>query len=145
MSKQYLIIDKKILPDNFEKVIKAKALLNSNSAKDISDACKKVGLSRSAYYKFKDMVFNAEDEKTPRKAVISCTLSHKQGILSNLLHHLAAHQANILTISQNYPLQNQAYVVIMMDISEMLISIDSLLVELNGIDSISTIQLISIE
>lgn len=145
MSKQYLIIDKKILPDNFEKVIKAKALLNSNSAKDISDACKKVGLSRSAYYKLKDMVFSAEDEKTPRKAVISCTLSHKQGILSQFLHHLAAHQANILTISQNYPLQNQAYVVIMMDISEMLISIDALLVELNGIDSISTIQLISIE
>ncbi len=145
MSKQYVIVNKKILPDNFEKVIEAKALLDSHSAKDVSDACKKVGLSRSSYYKLKDMVFSDEDEKTTRKVVISCSLNHTQGILSNLLHHIAAHHANVLTITQNYPLQNHAYVVIMLDISDMLISVENLIQELSGIDNVTTVKLISIE
>ena len=145
MSKEFLIVNKKTLPENYEKVLEAKALLNSHSAKDISDACKKVGLSRNSYYKLKDMVFSIEDEKQTQKVVISCDLNHTQGILSNLLHHLAAHQANILTITQNYPLQNNAHVVIMMDISEMLISIETLIDELNGIEHINNTKLISIE
>lgn len=145
MSKEYLLVHKRTLPENYEKVLEAKALLNSHSAKDISDACKKVGLSRNSYYKLKDMVFSIEDEKQTQKVVISCSLNHTQGILSNLLHHIAAHQANILTITQNYPLQNHAYVVIMLDISDMLISVENLIQELNGIENVTNVKLISIE
>lgn len=145
MSKQYFIVDKRILPKHVEKIIQARELYNAHIAKDVSDACKKVGISRSTFYKFKDYVFQIQDESTIRKAILSFNLNHTQGILSNVLHHIAAHQANILTITQNYPIQNNAHVVVMMDIAEMIISIDALILELTGISGVSGIQLISIE
>ena len=55
MGQEFLIIDKSILPEHFGMVIEIKELIN-NSYK-ISDACKKVGLSRSTFYKYKDYVF----------------------------------------------------------------------------------------
>ena len=55
MGQEFLIIDKSILPEHFGMIIEIKELVN-NGLK-ISDACKKVGLSRSTFYKYKDFVF----------------------------------------------------------------------------------------
>ena len=55
MGQEFLIIDKSILPEHFGMVIEIKELINSGYK--ISDACKKVGLSRSTFYKYKDYVF----------------------------------------------------------------------------------------
>lgn len=53
---QYLIVNADVLPDVFTKVIEAKQLLSKAQAKNSSDACRIVGISRSAYYKYKDNV-----------------------------------------------------------------------------------------
>ena len=55
MGQEFLIIDKSILPEHFGMVIEIKELINNGYK--ISDACKKVGLSRSTFYKYKDYVF----------------------------------------------------------------------------------------
>ena len=47
---QYLIVNADVLPDVFTKVIEAKQLLSKAQAKNSSDACRIVGISRSAYY-----------------------------------------------------------------------------------------------
>ena len=54
MLSKYLLVDKAILPAYYEKVIEAKALLSSGRVKDVSEAVKEVGISRSTYYKYKD-------------------------------------------------------------------------------------------
>ena len=55
MGQEFLIIDKSILPEHFGMIIEIKELINNGYK--ISDACKKVGLSRSTFYKYKDYVF----------------------------------------------------------------------------------------
>jgi chorismate mutase len=145
MNQNYFIVDKKILPENYDKVVKAKLLLNQHLAKDISDACKQIGISRTSYYKLKDYVFLSEDKSMERKAVLSFTLNHKLGILSDVLSLLAQKQANILTITQNYPIQNQAHVVLMMDIINLSLDIETLLEELSKMQGLNDIKLISIE
>lgn len=55
MGEEFLIIDKSILPEHFGMIIEIKELINNGYK--ISDACKKVGLSRSTFYKYKDYVF----------------------------------------------------------------------------------------
>jgi len=145
MPKQYLIVDKKILPKVYEKIIEARSLLNTRHVKDISEACKQVGISRSTYYKLKDRVYAPEEEKTTRKAVLSMLLDHQHGILSEVLHHVAVYQANILTITQNYPIQGKANVVLMMDIADLSVPVETLIQELNGLDAVSAVQLLSIE
>lgn len=55
MGQEFLIIDKSILPEHFGMIIEIKEFINNGYK--ISDACKKVGLSRSTFYKYKDYVF----------------------------------------------------------------------------------------
>ena len=117
MHSKYLLVDKSILPDYYEKVIEARNLVTSGRVKDVSEAVKTVGISRSTYYKYKDYVFVTNTDTECRKAVISLSLSHKAGVLGEVLGVLSKLQANILTITQNLPVNSRAHVVLSMDIS----------------------------
>lgn len=89
MKEKYLIVNKKILPDYFEKVVEARNLLTEGKVKGISDAAKIVGISRSTYYKYKDYVFLPSDNSIGRKALVSMMLEHKKGVLSEVLNYLS--------------------------------------------------------
>ena len=52
MLENYLIIHKSILPDYYEKVLEVRRLLESGRVKDVSQAARQVGISRSTYYKY---------------------------------------------------------------------------------------------
>ena len=56
MEGKYLIVDKALLPSYCEKVALAKELLDEGKAADVSEAVKMVGISRSTFYKYRDMV-----------------------------------------------------------------------------------------
>ena len=47
MLDQYLIIHKSILPEYYEKVLQARRLLEDGKLKDVSQAVRQVGISRS--------------------------------------------------------------------------------------------------
>lgn len=141
----YLLVDKKILPSYYEKVIEARTLLTSGKIKDVSEAVKAVGISRSTYYKYKDYIFTTNADTDGRKAVISFTLSHKPGILGEVLAVLSERGANILTITQNLPINSKAHVVMSLDVSCLKIEVDLLIKEINSIDKVSGTKLISIE
>ena len=48
----YLIVHKKILPEYFNQVIQARALLENHEVETVTEAVKKVGISRNTYYRF---------------------------------------------------------------------------------------------
>ena len=96
INSKYLLVDKQILPSYYEKVIEARSLLTSGKVKDVSEAAKSVGISRSTYYKYKDFVFSTNSDMDARKAIISFTLAHKPGTLSDVLRALSENGANIL-------------------------------------------------
>ena len=50
-----LLVDASALPDVFEKVLAAKALLASGEVDSASEAARMAGLSRSAFYKYKNI------------------------------------------------------------------------------------------
>ena len=54
MLDNYLIIHKSILPDYYDKVLEVRRLLESGTVREVSQAVKQVGISRSTYYKYKD-------------------------------------------------------------------------------------------
>ena len=70
MSENLLIIDKKVLPDVFEKVINVKKILKEGKVKEITEATKIAGISRSVYYKYKDFVFEFSDMASKGTKVI---------------------------------------------------------------------------
>lgn len=142
---KYYIVDSSILPESFDRVIQARNLLETGKVHNVSEAVKKVGISRGTYYKYKDLVFLPDEELNDRKAVISMMLYHQQGILSKVLVDISESNASIITINQNIPIHNIASVVISLDISHLNGTIDDLLAKLSNSDSVDNVQLIAIE
>lgn len=145
MIKKFLIVNKKILPDVYEKVIEARNLINDNRVKGISEAVKKVGISRSTYYKYKDYVFSPSEESIGRMAVFSLMLSHKRGVLSAVINSISDHNANILTINQSIPINGQANVTVSLDVSGLDDSLEDMIDFLKSIDGVLNMKLLSIE
>ena len=142
---KYLLVDKQILPSYYEKVIEARSLLTSGKVKDVSEAAKEVGISRSTYYKYKDFLFATNSDVDGRKAIISFTLAHKPGILSEVLVVLSENGANILTITQNLPVNSKAHVVVTLDVSMLKMDLAPLIKEINSINGVSGTKLIAVE
>ncbi|MBQ7788898.1 MAG: ACT domain-containing protein [Clostridia bacterium] len=145
MQSKYLLVDKEILPAYYERVIEAKENLASGRAKDVSEATKMVGISRSTYYKYKDYVFATNSDTECRKAVISLTLYHKSGLLGEVLNVLSSKGANILTITQNLPVNKRAHVVLSMDVSGVVGDMTALCDALSSIQGVSGVKPIAIE
>ncbi|MFH5811629.1 ACT domain-containing protein [Companilactobacillus sp. FL22-1] len=142
---KYYIVDSSILPESFDRVIKARNLLETKKVHNVSEAVKKVGISRGTYYKYKDLVFLPDEEMNDRKAVISMMLDHEQGILSKVLVDISESNASILTINQNIPIHNVATVVISLDISHLNGTIGELIEKLKLSTSVDNVQLVAVE
>lgn len=145
MSRNFLIVDKAILPDYYDKVIEARNLLSSGRVREISEAVKIVGISRSTYYKYKDYVFAPSAATVGRNAVLSFLLTHEKGILSAALNVLSEYGASVLTITQSLPVNNQASVTVSIDTSSMTESISAVLESLEKLNGVSQIRLIAVE
>ena len=57
MKKDFLIVNRKILPDYLDKVIYARRLLETNEVTTITKAVEMAGISSNTYYNYKDYVF----------------------------------------------------------------------------------------
>lgn len=144
MIAKYLIIDKKVLPDYFEKVVEAKNLVDDGY--DVSKAVKEVGISRSTYYKYKDYVFVPQDDSLHgKKAIISLLLKNEKGNLSEVLNDLLILNVNVLSITQSPIINNKASIEITIDMSDMLESIEQLLHRLSDMDGVVNVRLIAVE
>ena len=145
MKGKYLIVDKAILPDYFEKVIEARTLLRDGKFQNVSEAVKEVGISRSTYYKYKDFVFSPSDSNIGRKALISIMLEDKKGALSEILNFLYSVECNIITINQNIPINEVASIIISMDISDTKTPIEEILVNLKTVKYVVSSNLVALE
>ena len=145
MLENYLIVHKSILPDYFETVLKAKHLLEEGKAKNVMQAVKMAGISRSTYYKYKDFILEPIRISDGRKAVISMLLSHETGILSHVLSVISQAGASILTITQSLPVHGNASVTITLDISAMPAAITSLLKDIDDCQGVENAKLIAID
>ena len=92
-----LLVDAQALPDIYEKVLEAKRLLAAGRASSAAEAARMTGISRSAFYKYKDAVFPYSGTESGRLLTVHCILEDRPGVLSNLLAAFAAADANILT------------------------------------------------
>ncbi|MDE6707071.1 MAG: ACT domain-containing protein [Oscillospiraceae bacterium] len=110
MENRLIVVDASVLPDVISKVLKVKELIANKEEKSSASACKRVGISRSAYYKYKDCVFSYEDKLTQRIMNLHAVLQDKAGVLSNVLLALYDLDANILTVNQNIPVDSVATV-----------------------------------
>ena len=145
MPSSYLIVHKSILPDYYEKVLECRRLMESGKVREVSQAVKQVGISRSTYYKYKDFIFEPSDLAGSRTAAFSMMLDHTPGVLSALLSCISEAGASVLTISQSPPIHDKASVTVSIDVSGVSVSIDELTSMLAALPGLDNLRLLAIE
>lgn len=139
------IVDEKVLPMVLLKTIEAKELLKKGEANTIYEAVEKVGMSRSAYYKYKDYIFPLYEINQGKIITIHLLLSHDKGVLAQVLDEIAKSKASILTINQSIPTHGVANVTMAIEIKGMVIRIDELLSRLKKIEGVNDVHLLARE
>ena len=102
----------------------------------MAEAVDRVGLSRSAFYKYKDSVRPFRDMKQGGIVTFNALLRDKKGVLSALLAIFADTGANILTINQSIPTNGAALVTISATTENMPIGVDELIARVRGLDGV---------
>ena len=128
MKQHFLMVDAAVLPEVFLKVLKAKELLASGEARNISAATRAVDLSRSAFYKYKDCVFDARS--TQQIITVLATLLDETGALQALLGGISAAGGSVVTINQATPENGAAKVEVTVRTDMLRVSIEEMLAQL---------------
>ena len=142
--REFYIVDKRILPNSIQSVIKVNDLVQ-HSKMSKYEAIKKVGISRSTYYKYKDYIFQPSDNSIGKKALLSIMVKDKKGVLSGILNLLYSIDCNILTINQNIPINGTASVTISIDLSDSGIPIEDIIICICDIENVITANLLTLE
>lgn len=145
MLENYLIIHKSILPEYYEKVLAVRHLMESGRVRDVSQAVKEIGISRSTYYKYKDCILEPSEMAGGRKAVLSMMLAHEPGVLSALLSCISEAGASVLTITQSLPIHDRASVTISLDVSSISCELSGLIGLVNNTPGVEQAKLLAIE
>ncbi len=117
--KKFYIVDKRVLPEIFLKVMDVKNLLESGREKTVQEAVSRVGISRSAFYKYRDAIFPLYENSRGKTVTFAVNLDDTKGVLSCVLNSIAEAGANILTINQNIPINGIANVTITVETNAM--------------------------
>ena len=145
MLKSYLIIERTALPDYFLKVVEARKLLENGVCDQVSEAVRRVGISRSTYYKYKDRIIEPSELNIGHKATLMLTLTHEAGNLSRVLNEVSAFGANILTITQSLPIQQKASVTLSLDVGALVLPLNEMLEKIGRIHGVESNRLVAID
>lgn len=140
---EYFLVKADMLPEVFSKVMAVKRLLNAGKANSVNEAVQKIGLSRSAYYKYKDAVLPFYESSRGRPITLIFTVENFPGILSGIINCLAAAKANILTINQNIPINGLADVSVSIETENMAVDLKVVLDELGRIAGVRSRRILA--
>ncbi len=140
---KYYIVTAEALPDIFIKVAETKRMLSTGEAATVAEAAHRTGISRSAFYKYKDAVQPFNDMKVGRIITFYTMLKDSPGVLSNILSIFAGSGANILTINQSLPTNGCAAVTVSVEASDMAQSLDDLVAALNATKGVIKLEILA--
>ena len=141
MAEEFLIIDKSILPEHFGMIIEIKELIDSGCK--ISDACKKVGLSRSTFYKYKDFVF-LSDGFNKKKANMLVRIKEK-GSLITVLEFFKERNIQTINVHKEKLVNNIQQVFLTLSVSDLAIDFSEIAKELKKLENIKEVVLLGSE
>ncbi|MBQ7049385.1 MAG: ACT domain-containing protein [Firmicutes bacterium] len=142
---EYYIVDREALPEVYGQVVEAKRLLASGKADTVQEAVDMVGISRSSFYKYKDMIEPFTDMVRRKTVTIAAKLEDMPGVLPKFLLVLEEAGVNILTIHQAIPINGLADVSLSMEVLEEAWRIDEIMAALKSAVGVHEIQILARE
>ncbi len=124
---KYYIVEATALPEIFLKVVEAKRLLATGEASTVNEATKKMDISRSAFYKYRDAVQPFRDMSNSQIITFQFLLKDEPGALQAILRAFTDHALNLMTVNSITPSNGCAVVTIAAETARASISIDDML------------------
>ncbi len=140
---KYYLVAAEVLPEVILKVAEANRMLRAGEARTAQEAAKSVGISRSAFYKYRDSVQPFTDMRTERIITFYALLKNNPGVLSNVLSIFAASGANILTINQSIPTDGCAAVTVSAETSAMTETLEQLIADATALDGVVRFEILA--
>ena len=137
------IVEASVLPEVFRKVCEATEYLRTGAAGTVAEAAAKAGISRSAFYKYRDAVMPFRDMKRDQIVTMSIITRDRPGALSSILAIFAGSGANILTINQSIPTSGAGMVTLSFNAGEEELSLDQLRAKLEALDVVVRIEILA--
>ncbi|MBO6158344.1 MAG: ACT domain-containing protein [Firmicutes bacterium] len=143
--REYFIIDRSALPEVYGQVVEAKKLLASAKAATVQEAVDMVGISRSSFYKYKDVIEPFTDMVRHKAVTISAKLEDVPGVLPQFLSVLERSNVNILTIHQAIPIGGIADVSLSIEIPENNWTIEDIMEGLKQVGGVTSVKVLARE
>lgn len=140
---KYLLVDERVVPDIFKKVLEAKRYIATGKAKNSSEAVRLANISRSAFYKYKDRVMEYNAQVSNNIVTFYMSMEDVPGVLSSAINHLYEYGANILTINQNIPNDGVAAVTISIRMSDVTLEEEQLMIRLGRLPGVVKVSKVS--
>ncbi len=140
--REYYIVDKRILPNSIQNVIKVNDIVQQEKISKY-EAIKRVGISRSTYYKYKDYIKPVFESGKDTVFSIYMSLEDKPGVLARILDVIAETGMNILTITQNIAIDGVSKSTIALQTNEdMLRKIEGMLERISELKGVKDLRII---
>lgn len=141
-NREFYIVNKKVLPTSIQKVIEVNELIQKENISKY-EAIKRIGISRSTYYKYKDYVKPFFEENKDSVFNLYLSLNDHPGVLSMVLDLVAKYETNILTVIQNIPIDNIAHATLSIQTQkESTKNIERMLEGIRGVSGVKDIRII---
>ena len=136
LTDEWVLVRSDVLPDVYHRVLAAQADLSSGRIRSVSEAARLHGLSRSAYYKYKDAVTPYVGKSASPTMTVELLLQDCPGVLSAVMSAFAGAGANILTVNQDSPESGKARASVCARTDAMTPSLDLFLEQLGRIPGV---------
>ena len=140
---KYFLVEAAALPEVFLKVAEAKRMLETGEASTVGEATAATGISRSAYYKYRDALMPFQNLMAGRIITFQMMLKDRTGVLSGILSILAYCGANILTINQTIPTNGCAMVTMSSETSDLRCSVEELMKRIGNLDGVVKAEVVA--
>ncbi|AXV42202.1 ACT domain-containing protein [Staphylococcus warneri] len=142
--RKFYLIREDVLPESVIKTLKIKDALKNNSELSIYDAVKQYGLSRSAFYKYRETIFPVDEKLLDhREFTLILYVNDIVGMLAQVLNTISQLQLSVLTIHQSVPMNDKATITLSLNASSSDLMIDDVVIALREIEHVSKVELIS--
>lgn len=135
-----VLVDTRVLPQVFLQTLEANRLLQSGEAKNVTKAVKAVGLSRTAFYKYRHAVLPYDDETAGRTITVHLVLRHSPGAISRVLDVFTRAGANILTVNQNIPSGGLAHASVCARIDRLTMTLREFIASVGAADGVERVS-----
>ena len=140
---KYYLVAADALPEIFIRVAEAKRMMQTGEAETVGAATKLAGISRSAFYKYKDAVQPFNDMKSEHIITFYTLLKDVSGTLSRVLNVFESSGANNLTINQCLPTNGCAAVTISAETSGMEKSLEQLIGDVSSLENVIKFEILA--